>query len=127
MPVFHAKVTEYIAALPSPQREICQALRALILENFPQMREEYKWRAPAYNYDGKRICILGGFKEHANIELFYGARLQDSQGRIEGLGKNTRHIKIKSIEEIDRRYFVDLIRQSVELSQGEPNAYSHAG
>jgi hypothetical protein len=102
-----------MTALPSPQREICQALRELILENFPQMREEYKWKAPAYYYNGKRICILGGFKEHANIELFYGARLRDSLGLIEGLGKNTRHIKIRSMAEIDGGYFVDLIRQSV--------------
>ena len=116
-----------MTALPSRQREICQSLRELILENFPQMQEEYKWRAPAYYYNGKRICILGGFKEHANIEPFYGARLKDSQGRIEGLGKNTRHIKIRSMAEIDGGYFVDLIRQSVELSQASVVADSHSG
>src|SRR2546430_12111312 len=48
MPVFHQKVTEYIASFPSPQKEICQSLRELILENFPQMREEFKWNYPAY-------------------------------------------------------------------------------
>src|SRR4051812_30838665 len=117
MPVFHDKATEYIASLPSPQKEICQTLRELILENFPQMREEFKWNYPAYYYNGKRICITGGFKEHANIELFYGAHLRDAQGRIAGAGKNTRHIKIRSLEEIDRDYFVDLLRQSIELSQ----------
>lgn len=117
MPVFHKKATEYIAALPSPQKEICQALRALILENFPQMTEEFKWNYPASYYNGKRICITGGFKQHANIELFYGAHLQDAQGRISGMGKNTRHIKLKSLEEIDTDYLVDLIQQSIELSQ----------
>ena len=62
MPVFHQKVTEYIASLPSPQKEICQSLRELILENFPQMREEFKWNSPAYYYNGKRICLASGFK-----------------------------------------------------------------
>jgi hypothetical protein len=117
MPVFHHKVTEYIASLPSPQKEICQSLRELILENFPHMREEFKWNYPAYYYHGKRICLTGGFKAHANIESFYGAHLQDAQGRIGGVGKNTRHIKLKSLEEIDPNYLVDLLQQSIELSQ----------
>jgi len=117
MPVFHQKVTEYIASLPSPQKEICQSLRELILENFPQMREEFKWNYPAYYYNGKRICLASGFKEHVTVELFYGARLQDAQGRIVGVGKNTRHMKLKSVKEIDTNYFVDLLQQSIELSQ----------
>ncbi len=104
MPLLHDKVTEYIAALPSPQKEICQSLRELILENFPQMTEEYKWRYPAYYYNGKRICIMGGFKAHANLELFYGAHLRDAQGRVVGAGKNTRHIKLKSLDDIDSNY-----------------------
>jgi hypothetical protein len=117
MPVFHPKATEYIARLPSPQKEIFQALRHLILENFAQMREEFKWGYPAYYYEGKRICLIGGFKRHVTIELFYGARLQDTQGRIAGAGKNTRHIKFKSLEEVDDSYLADLVRQSIRLSR----------
>jgi hypothetical protein len=120
MPTFHDKATEYIASLPSPQREICQSLRELILTNFPQMGEEFKWNFPAYYFNGKRICLTGGFKVHATIELFYGAHLQDTQGRIAGIGKNTRHIKLKSCEEIDTNYFVDLLQQSIALSQARP-------
>ncbi len=117
MPKLNAKASAYIEALAAPQQEICQTLRDLILENFPEMTEEYKWRYPAYYYDGKRICLLGGFKEHANIELFYGAHLTDTQGRIGGAGKHTRHIKLKTLDEIDRNYFIDLIRQSIDLSK----------
>jgi hypothetical protein len=117
MPEYHNKATAYIASLPSPQKEICQSLRELILENFPQMREEFKWTYPAYYYNGKRICITGGFKGHANLELFYGAHLRDSQGRIVGVGRNTRHIKLRSLEDIDTNYIVDLLQQSIELSQ----------
>ena len=119
MPVFHPKVTEYIASLPSPQKEICQAFRELILENFPHMREEWKWNYPAYSYHGKRICLTSGFKEHVTVELFYGAHLQDAQGRIVGVGKNTRHMELQSLHEIDPHYFVDLLQQSIELSQAD--------
>jgi hypothetical protein len=117
VPVLNDRATGYVASLPSPQREICQCLRELILENIPDIREEFKWNHPAYYSRGKRICLTGGFREHVSVELFYGVHLQDSQGRIVGVGKNTRHIKFKSLEEIDANYFVDLVRQSVALSQ----------
>lgn len=110
-------MTAYIAALPSPQKEICQALRELILENFPHMREELKWNAPAYYYHGKRICLTSGFKDHVTVELFYGAHIRDAQERIVGVGKNTRHMKLQSLQELDPHYFVDLLHQSIELSQ----------
>ena len=90
-------------------------LREIIL-NFG-LTEEFKWGYPAYYYNGKRICILGGFKEHANIELFYGAHLKDTQGRIAGAGKSTRHIKLRTLEEVDSAYFVDLLSQSIALSE----------
>jgi hypothetical protein len=118
MPKYNPKATAYIAALPSPQQEICRALRKLILENFPDITEEFKWNFPAYYYQGKRICITGGFKHHANIELFYGAKLKDREGRVEGNGKRTRHIKLTALEDIDEAYFVDLIRQSIALAEG---------
>ncbi|GAC1565842.1 MAG: hypothetical protein NVS3B14_04960 [Ktedonobacteraceae bacterium] len=117
MPEFHQQVTAYIASLPSPQLEICQALRELILEHFPHMREAFKWNSPAYYYHGKRICLTSGFKDHVTLELFYGAHLQDAQERIVGVGKNTRHMKLKSLEEIDPTNFVNLLQQSIELSQ----------
>jgi len=117
--VLNEKATHYIASLSSPQREICQALRELILGRLPGMREEFKWGYPAYYFEGKRICITGGFKSHANMELFYGARLKDPKGRIEGGGKNTRHIKFRPVEEIDPEYIVDLLQQSVELARSQ--------
>ena len=124
MPVYHDKVTEYIASLPSPQKEICQSLRELILETFPQMTEEFKWNYPAYYYDGKRICLVSGFKEHVTLELFYGAHLQDTRGRITGVGKNTRHLKLRSLDDVDPNYLTDLMRQSIELSQTRISARS---
>jgi len=116
MIVFHEKATAYIASLPSPQKEICQSLREVILGSFPHMTEEFKWNYPAYYYHGKRICLTSGFKAHVTLELFYGAHLRDTQKRIVGAGKNTRHIKLRSLQEIDRDYLVDLLRQSIALS-----------
>src|SRR5690606_35319185 len=78
------KVTQYIAVLPAPLKEICQSLREMILGHFPELREEFKYNYPAYYHERQRICSIGGFKRHANLELDYGAHLRDSRGRVEG-------------------------------------------
>lgn len=111
----NTQVTNYIDSLDSPQREVCQTLRELILEQFADLREEFKHNYPAYCFERKRICSIGGFKRHAHLELDYGAHLRDTKGRVEGVGKNIRHVKIRGIAEIDEEYFVDLLRQSLAL------------
>lgn len=108
------RATAYIATLPSPQREICQRLRELILDGFPELTEAFKYNFPAYMYATKRVCSTGGFKAHANLELDFGAHVDDPQGRVEGVGKNIRHIKIRSMEEIDEAYFLDLLRKNLD-------------
>jgi hypothetical protein len=113
----NATVTAYIARQPSPQAQICRSLRQLITDRFPHMTEEYKWRFPAYYSDGKRICLASAFTRHVTLELFYGAQLDDSLGRVEGVGKMTRHIKLRSLADVDADYLADLLRQSIELSR----------
>jgi hypothetical protein len=109
------KVSGYIDPLPSPQREISIALRDMIRRHFPAFSEEFKWNYPAYYYRGKRICSLGAFMNHVNLEYDYGSSLTDGKGRVEGVGKNIRHVKIRTLEEVDTEYFIDLLRQSMDI------------
>ncbi len=50
---------------------------------------------------GNVSVLPADIKEHITLELFYGAHLEDAQERIVGVGKNTRHMKLKSLQEID--------------------------
>jgi hypothetical protein len=40
--------------------------------------------------------------------------VDDPQGRIEGVGTNIRHIKIRGVDQIDEAYFLDLLRQNLD-------------
>jgi hypothetical protein len=112
---FNDNVSKYVDPLPSPQKEITISLRDLLHGSFPELSEEFKWNYPAYYYRGKRICSLGAFKNHVNLEFDYGSSLTDDKRRIEGVGKNIRHIKIRTLGELDTEYFIDLLRQSVKI------------
>ena len=46
------------------------------------------------------ICYIGVQRNHVNLGFHHGASLRDPQGILEGDGKQMRHIKIKSMEDL---------------------------
>jgi hypothetical protein len=122
----NSRVSDYINPLPSPHKEIGVALRDMIHDTFPYFTEEFKWNYPAYYYKNKRICSLGAFKNHVNLEFDYGSSLTDSKGRVEGVGENIRHVKIRALEEVGTEYFADLLRQSIKIIDNAPRPANKA-
>jgi hypothetical protein len=108
-------VDEYIKRQGPSQAEIAQKLRTLILSNFPQLKEEYKWNMPVYTLNGKDVTYLKTTKEGVNLGLNAGAHISDPKSLMEGTGKEMRHIKVSSPEVIDESYFVALLNQAVKL------------
>ncbi|MFW9989189.1 MAG: DUF1801 domain-containing protein [Candidatus Odinarchaeota archaeon] len=90
-------IDEYIEEQRSPQKEICQILREIILNTFPSIKEEMKYGVP---YFGNKYYIVA-LKNQVNLG-FSIERLDKEEIKLfEGTGKMTRHIKIRSNEEID--------------------------
>jgi uncharacterized protein YdhG (YjbR/CyaY superfamily) len=54
-------VDQYIEKQKSPQKEICQHLHKIILETFPDIKEEMKWGVPAF---GEGLYYLVALKDH---------------------------------------------------------------
>ncbi len=47
-------------------------------------------------------CYIAPFKSYMNLGFLRGAELPDPDGLLEGTGKILRHIKIRSIEDVER-------------------------
>jgi len=80
-------------------RRICHTLRDLILATEPDLRESIKWSNPVYEKRGR------------------GATLSDPEGKIEGMGKMMRHVKVRALEDIDEAAVVSWIREAVALDE----------
>jgi len=59
-----SKIDEYIDKQPSPQKEICRALRKIIFDTFPDATEGMKWGVPAFA-DGNYYIVA--LKDHVNL------------------------------------------------------------
>lgn len=101
------EVSKYIEKQKSPQREICQKLRGIILAAHPAISEEIKWGVPTYG-NGKYYIVA--LKDHVNLGFSLKGLSKDEQASLEGSGKKMKHIKIRSVEEIDEKRIIELLR-----------------
>jgi hypothetical protein len=107
------KVNQYISRLGSPQKEICEKLREIILRVLPGVIEEFRWGVPVY---GGGKYYIGALRDHVNLGFSIAGLLDDELALLEGSGKTMRHIKIYSLEDIDE----DKINKLLKMVKKHP-------
>ncbi|MFW5968885.1 MAG: DUF1801 domain-containing protein [Persicimonas sp.] len=75
----------------------------------------------ARGVDGRRggdnLFYLAESKDHVKFGLFDGADLPDPEGIVEGTGKKMRHVKVRSLQELDEAAIAGLIEAAVSQSE----------
>jgi len=59
------RVTAYIRKAAPFARPILTYLRSVIHTACPGVEERIKWSFPHFDYNGKMMCSMAAFKEHA--------------------------------------------------------------
>ena len=104
-------VDDYIEKQKLPQKEICKKLREIILETFPDIKEEMKLGVPWY--EGKYYIVA--LKDHVNLGFSLKGLSKKEIELFEGGGKTMKHIKISSLDEIDEKQVVKLLKVVKEM------------
>ena len=99
------EIRQYLDKLPSPQKEICEKVREIIIKTCPELEELMKNGVPSY--EDKYYIV--GLKDHVNIGFLIGGLSAEELSLFEGKGKLMRHIKIYSLDEIDEERIVKLL------------------
>ena len=100
------EVETYIGKQKSPQKEIAEKLRKIILKTFPNINEELKMGVPWY--EGK--CYIVALKDHVNLGFSIKGLSNEEQKLFEGGGKTMRHTKFWSLKDVDEKKIVKLLR-----------------
>ena len=106
------EVSEYINNLPEDKKEIVKVLREIILSVYPSLNESLKQKQQVYSKKGD-ICYIFPTAGHVNLGFYKGTELKDPKKMLEGTGKTMRHIKIKSLEDINKEYFWELVSDAI--------------
>ncbi|MGI5171522.1 DUF1801 domain-containing protein [Spirillospora sp. CA-253888] len=110
-------VDQYVENKVLPQhRPTVAALRALMAEEAPDAAEVISYGSPAWRTN-KILAIISASKTHITFAFERGAEFTDDHGHLQGVGKKTRHVKIKTPEALDAPALRDYIRQAVALDR----------
>ena len=101
-----SKVDDYVRKQASPNKEICQRLRNIILKTFPNIKEEMKLGVPWY--EGKYYIVA--LKDHVNLGFSLKGLSKEEVGLFKGGGKTMKIIEIRSLDEIDENNIIRLLK-----------------
>ena len=112
--MFMSEVDDFIKDLDDQRSEVAKALRSLVKDNFKELKEIYSWKMPVYEFNGKKVVYIQKGKEGINLGFNNGSNINESKNLFQGGGKQMRHLAIKNLNEIDKKYIVDLIKQAIQ-------------
>ncbi len=101
------EVEKYINKQKSPQKDICKKLRKIILKNFPKCEEKMWMGVPWY---GEKSYIVA-LKDHVNFGVCVKGLSRDELSLLEGDGKTMKHIKLRTVKDIDEKKIVKLLKK----------------
>ena len=99
------QVERYVERQSSPQKEIVETLRKIILRTFPNVNEEMKMGVPWY--EGKLYVVA--LKDHVNLGFCLKGLSLKEKRLLEGNGRTMRHVKIHSLKDIDDKKIESLL------------------
>jgi hypothetical protein len=108
-------VDEFVEQKVLPQyRDIVKMIRELIRETAPDAEELISYGIPAYRE--KRIfAVVSPTKKDITLVFSRGAEFEDSYGLLQGTGKVSKNVKIKTLETANKEALKYYIKQALEL------------
>ncbi len=104
--------------------EIGLALRATIISAHPATIEVTRPgdRAVSFGFGVKKMSeayvYLMPQRDRVNFGFYYGSRLPDPHGLLEGTGKALRHVKIRGLIDATRPQLIDLLTAAIAERRG---------
>ena len=110
---------DWVADVDPKLRPLAQGLRRMFLDAAPDLRESIKWGNPFFQGKGNVFYIASQGDKYVTLGLCQGALLPNPDGLIEGTGKRMRHVKVRSVEDLEAVSLGRIVRQAVALDGAE--------
>lgn len=99
--------------------EITQKLLDIILDVMPDAKMIEKYGGIIVErisgQSDTQCCGYFTYAEHVSLEFTHGARLLDPKNILNGRGKQRRHIKLKSVQDVTAKQCKEFLEQASNL------------
>ena len=101
-------------------RKVVRALRTFVKETVPGVKETVNsWGVSTFEAKDPFCCYMVG-KYHVTFGFHFGTSLEDPNGLLEGTGKNIRHVKLRSVEDLKQKGLRELVVAASRLEGKTP-------
>jgi hypothetical protein len=105
---------------PASMQALAQELRRVVKERVPEARESVNaWGIPTFSVVGSFAFFLIA-KAHLSLGFALGTSLKDPHHLLEGTGKNLRHVKIRTKEDLSKPGLAELIIDAARIDRQTP-------
>lgn len=102
----------YLADQPPKNQGLIRALRRFVKRVAPQLEESVKWGNGCWLKGKEPISYVYSAAGYVQFGFIRGASLVDPRRLLEGDGQYVRHIKVRTLDDIDEAAFGALLRQA---------------
>jgi len=119
-------VSEHLSKIPAAVRPTVKAARQLVKSVAPKASEiSYRsepprssramWKIARYAIDRANVVGIGTFPNHATLWFYRGRELDDPSGLLEGGGKDSRFVRLRSPADAERPVVKRMVREAFRL------------
>jgi hypothetical protein len=110
-------VDDFVKARVLPEfQPVVEMIRGMMKECAPNAQECISYGIPAYRV--KRIvAVISPTKKDITFSFSRGAQFEDKYGLLRGVGKSSKHVKIKSLASANQEALRYYIQQALALDE----------
>jgi hypothetical protein len=113
-------IDDYVEKKGSKLIAVAEGLRRLVKKSVSGSTELMNpWRIPTFESNGPMCFFMVG-KNHVTFGFLRGTSLPDPEKLLEGTGKNLRHVKLRTVEDLKRPGVKKLIVAAAKMNKKEP-------
>jgi hypothetical protein len=113
-------IDAYLEAKDTELGQVAQTLRRLVKKLVPGTTESVNaWKIPTFESNGPMCFFMVG-KNHVTFGFLRGTSLPDPAKLLEGTGKNLRHVKLRTTEDLRKPALKKLVQAAARLNKKEP-------
>ena len=106
-------------------RAVVAGLKKVVKELVPGTKETVNaWGVPTFVAQNPFAFYMVG-KKHVTFGFPFATSLPDPEGLLEGTGKNMRHVKLRTSEDLDKKGLRELIVAGSRFKGGAPMPGMH--
>jgi hypothetical protein len=110
-------VDEFVESKVLPEfRPIVAAIRSLMKASAPDAKEVMSYGLPMY-IQRQTLAWISPNKKGITFSFTYGAAFEDKYGLLRQVGKHARHVKMKSLGEVNKPALRYYIKQALKLDK----------